>query len=62
MDERITELENKVKNLSIQVEELVLICKNLMNNNIKESPKTTNLKGLAAYNARAFPYISNHLP
>ena len=51
MDERITELENKVKNLSIQVEELVLICKNLMNNNIKESPKTTNLKGLAAYNA-----------
>ena len=48
MDERITELENKVKNL--------------MNNNIKESPKTTNLKGLAAYNARAFPYISNNLP
>jgi hypothetical protein len=33
-----------------------------MNNNIKESPKTTNLKGLAAYNARAFPYISNNLP
>jgi hypothetical protein len=32
MDERITELENKVKQLSIQVEELVLICKKLTNN------------------------------
>jgi len=54
MDERITELENKVKNLSIQVEELVLICKKLMNNHIKELPKTTNLEGLAAYNANSY--------
>ncbi len=69
MDERITELENKVKQLSIQVEELVLICKKLTNNeslekknceNTKKSPKTAILKGLAAYNARAraFPYTS----
>ena len=53
----MTELENKVKNLSIQVEELVLICKNLMNNHIKELPKTANLEGLAAYNANSY-YIS----